>query len=467
MPDLTVTTRFNSGDLIDGRYSIVNFLGAGEFGEVYLATDTLHESQGNFDERSKVILKIVRARGAEGQLVGLVREAEISRGLSHDRIADLFRFDRFDDSVYLVREYVPGETLADLLRGKNKLPFPEALSIAMQVAEGLKYLHERNVVHRDLKPSNIIIDDQGQVTLVDFSVAGQLRNLSGMTKPGEVFGTPLYMAPEQWRGAEQGPSTDVYALGLLFYEMLAGQPLFDSAGMVERIGASLATEVRVTNPDIPRRAARFIERCVQQSPARRPATGGEALELLRATASRPEARRSTQFATILAVCLFLAGAASVLYFWNESLIRIPNLPWMLAGFALIMLGALLGQLVRRLTVSKVDAVKREAESVAHGATRREKLTHTLALQIDELVASVKKLDESILARTVALMLEEYQGAMDSADRRDALAKSADLLEKLMDRMTPWYVRYQKLLVMLTTGLGVVTGTLSIVKSFTA
>jgi serine/threonine protein kinase/Flp pilus assembly protein TadD len=223
------------GDWMLGPYRILDQLGKGGMGVVYLAEDTRDGKQVAI----KVLPKEVDLD--QDRLARFSREGrmlEELKQLKHPNIAEIYEQAEYDGKPCLVLEYVPGDTLSDRLRS-GPLPTSEALQYALQIADALKSAHARRIVHRDLKPANIKITREGRVKVLDFGLAKRFqaecgdedaseqrtRSLS-LTESGMLIGTPAYMSPEQWEGKQIDQRTDIWAFGCLIYEMLAGKQPF-------------------------------------------------------------------------------------------------------------------------------------------------------------------------------------------------------------------------------------------------
>jgi hypothetical protein len=254
--------RFAPGTLLGGRYRIIERRGRGGMGEVYRADD-LKLGQ-------PVALKFLPADVDRdpARLTQLHTEVRMARQVSHPNVCRVYDIDEVEGSTFLSMEYVDGEDLASLLRRIGRFPEDRALEIARQICAGLAAAHERGVVHRDLKPANVMLDATGKVRLTDFGLAGAA---------GEALraGTPAYMAPEQLGGAEVTPRSDIYALGLVLYEIFTGQRAVDAKNVAELIhkreqsGITPPTAlVKSLDPKI--EAA--ILRCLKPDPNERPAT---------------------------------------------------------------------------------------------------------------------------------------------------------------------------------------------------
>ena len=251
------------GDLVD-RYQLVAELGRGSFGVVYQARA--------LDGDRQVALKVVRAGRADAAGDQLQREADTIARLAHPSLVALLDAGRCEAGPYLVLELLRGRTLRERLR-TGPLGATEALRVALEAARGLAHAHARGVVHRDLKPSNVFLCEDGSIRLLDFGLAHAfgLRRLDG--------GTPDYMAPEQWRGAPEDERTDVFALGVLLYRMLAGElPFPDDGG---RSATSPHPAPRLDVPDAPGLGS-VIGTMLAKDPVERPRDGGEVVATLEA-----------------------------------------------------------------------------------------------------------------------------------------------------------------------------------------
>src|SRR6188768_2585974 len=252
--------RFPPGTLLDGRYRVVGKLGKGGMGEVFRADDLKLGQQ--------VALKFLPPEVDRDpvRLTQLHTEVRMARQVSHPNVCRVYDIDEVDGHTFLSMEYVDGEDLSSLLRRIGRFPEERGLEIARQICAGLGAAHERGVIHRDLKPANVMIDGTGKVRITDFGLAGAA---------GEALraGTPAYMAPEQLGGAEVTVRSDVYALGLVLYEIFTGQRALDAKNLAELIRmreqsciVPPTALVRDLDPEI--EAA--ILRCLRPSPSDRP-----------------------------------------------------------------------------------------------------------------------------------------------------------------------------------------------------
>src|ERR1700751_3813983 len=257
--------RFLPGRLIAGRYRIIALLGKGGMGEVYRADDlTLGQA---------VALKFLPDTAASDQalLERFRNEVRIARRISHPNVCRVYDVGDVDGQTFFTMEYVDGEDLASLLRRIGRLPQDKAVEIARQLCAGLAAAHAKGVLHRDLKPANIMLDGRGQVVITDFGLAGVADDIRG----AEVrSGTPAYMAPEQLAGREVSTRSDIYALGLVLYEVFTGKRAFGEkvAGALhardDRTPSRPSSVVKDLDPGI----EKVILRCLEPEPSARPAT---------------------------------------------------------------------------------------------------------------------------------------------------------------------------------------------------
>ena len=169
------------------------------------------------------------------QRIRLLGEAEAVAKLQHPNIVQLFQVDRQEGRPYFVMEYIDGGTLADKLQCGDRPSPREAAAMVETLARAVEFAHQRGIIHRDLKPANVLLTADGTPKVTDFGLAKHLEANASMTQTGVVIGTPSYMAPEQAaaKSGEIGLRTDVYALGAILYELLAGQPPFHGESMWE------------------------------------------------------------------------------------------------------------------------------------------------------------------------------------------------------------------------------------------
>jgi predicted Ser/Thr protein kinase len=257
--------RFLPGTVLSGRYRIAGLLGRGGMGEVYRATDlTLGQA---------VALKFLPETLArdERALARFYNEVRIARQVTHPNVCRVYDIGQVEGQHYISMEYVDGEDLASLLRRIGRLPADKAIEAARKVCAGLAAAHERGVLHRDLKPANIMMDRRGQVIIMDFGLAGLSDQFQGDIRSG----TPAYMSPEQLAGTEVTAKSDIYALGLVLYELFTGKRAFEAASMPELLEmqqrgspVNLTTLVKELDPAV----ERIVLRCLAPDPRQRPAS---------------------------------------------------------------------------------------------------------------------------------------------------------------------------------------------------
>jgi len=255
--------RFLPGRLIAGRYRIIALLGKGGMGEVYRADDlTLGQA---------VALKFLPDEAArdEGLLERFRNEVRIARRVSHPNVCRVYDVGDVDGQTFFTMEYVDGEDLASLLRRIGRLPSDKAVEIARQVCAGLAAAHAKGVLHRDLKPANIMLDGRGQAVIMDFGLAGVADNIRGQ----EIrSGTPAYMAPEQISGKEVTMLSDIYALGLVLYEVFTGKRAFaEKVDVVHGHGDRTPSRPSSVVKDLDPVVEKVILRCLEVQPSSRPA----------------------------------------------------------------------------------------------------------------------------------------------------------------------------------------------------
>jgi serine/threonine-protein kinase len=257
--------RFLPGTLLASRYRIAGLLGRGGMGEVYRATDlTLGQA---------VALKFLpeAASRDDRALARFYNEVRIARQVTHPNVCRVYDVGQVDGLEFISMEYVDGEDLSVLLRRIGRLPVDKAVEIARQICAGLAAAHEKGVLHRDLKPANIMIDGRGQAVIMDFGLAGLSAQLQGDVRSG----TPAYMSPEQLAGSEVTFKSDIYALGLLLYELFTGKRAFEAGTLMDLMRmqeraqpASLTTLVKELDPAV----ERVVLRCLNPDPRQRPAS---------------------------------------------------------------------------------------------------------------------------------------------------------------------------------------------------
>ena len=268
-PDATATgilpADLATGSLVSGRFRIEGVLGVGGMGVVYRARD---EALG-----VPVAVKLLRSELADrpGAFERFRQELLLARQVSSPHVVRIHDIGQHEGRWLISMDLVDGEPLDRRLDVRGALPVDEALAIARQVALGLQAAHQRGIVHRDLKPSNVLLDAGGQAYVSDFGIARSLGT-RGMTQTGAVVGTPDYLSPEQARAEPLDGRSDLYALGLLLYEMLAGKPAYSDGTASESLSQRLVgppPPIRRIRPDVPAWVERLLDRLLRPQPSHR------------------------------------------------------------------------------------------------------------------------------------------------------------------------------------------------------
>ncbi|HEX8118925.1 MAG TPA: serine/threonine-protein kinase [Pyrinomonadaceae bacterium] len=274
-----------------GEYRIVDFLGAGGMGEVYRA---VHSKIGRV---AAVKVLTAQAAQAEGFVQRFLNEASIQARLAHPNVATLYDFCEVQGQPCIIMEYVDGQTISERVSDyRAPLPLAETVHVFEKVCEAIDYVHRHGVIHRDIKSNNIKIGSEGEVKLLDFGIA-KGQGTQQLTQVGSVIGTLHYLAPELIRGGAADASGDIWALGVLLYEMVTGRVPFEAdtlGDLCDRIGSAEYTPPARVNPGVPREVAAVIARCLKKNPQERYHSAGELLadaRRLSAAASKPGAGR--------------------------------------------------------------------------------------------------------------------------------------------------------------------------------
>jgi tetratricopeptide (TPR) repeat protein/tRNA A-37 threonylcarbamoyl transferase component Bud32 len=278
------------------HYRIVEKLGEGGMGVVYIAEDTLLGR--------RVAFKTLTARSGDNKQfrARFLREARAVSALSHPHIAHIYDYGETDEGdPFIVLEFIKGETLSDMMH-KEALTIPRSIEIIKQVAEALGEAHHQGIIHRDIKPSNVMINERGNVKVLDFGLAKQLDPgpinlvdterrtlLNTQTREGMIVGTPLYLSPEQALGIDVDARSDLFALGSLLYECIAGKPAFDSGSPVEicaRIIREDPPPPSRINADVPEELDEIVQKALAKKPDARYQTAEQMIGDLEAAHSR-------------------------------------------------------------------------------------------------------------------------------------------------------------------------------------
>jgi serine/threonine protein kinase len=317
---------------IFGHYRIEEKLGGGTFGTVFRARDVRLDRE--------VAVKILHHEDSEDEteLGRVLQEGRAASALNHPNICAIYDAGEEDGLHYIAMEYVEGWTLAELVEG-GPLPVPKALDYVAQMAGALAHAHSRGIIHRDLKASNVVITADNQAKLLDFGLARRLgtqqlevatQSRQSLGEVGGLAGTLAYMAPEVLRGKPPSASSDLWSLGAMFYQMLAGSLPFKGETPFELSLAIMVEAPPPLPPEVPRAVRAIVERCLEKEPEKRYRSGEELAESLEAARAelegggerRPLFRRSRVL--VAGAVLAAIMAAAVASRWYER--KPPTVP---------------------------------------------------------------------------------------------------------------------------------------------
>lgn len=253
------------GQMINDRYEIIKSIGEGGMANVYLAYDTI------LDRR--VAIKVLRGdlSNDEKFVRRFQREALSASSLSHPNIVEMYDVGEDDGIYYIVMEYIEGKTLKQLIKKRGALTLSEAIDIMLQITDGISQAHDSYIIHRDLKPQNIMIKEDGTIKITDFGIAMAL-NSTQLTQTNSVMGSVHYLPPEQASGKGSTIRSDIYSMGILFYEILTGTLPFKGDNAVEIALKQMRDEipsVRKKNPAIPQSVENVILKATAKNPKNR------------------------------------------------------------------------------------------------------------------------------------------------------------------------------------------------------
>ncbi len=253
------------GQKINDRYEIIKSIGEGGMANVYLGHDTILDRN--------VAIKVLRGDLANDEkfVRRFQREALSASSLAHPNIVEMYDVGEDDGTYYIVMEYVEGKTLKQLLKKRGTLTLSEAIDIMSQLTDGMAHAHDSYIIHRDLKPQNIMIKDDGQIKITDFGIAMAL-NSTQLTQTNSVMGSVHYLPPEQASGKGCTIKSDIYSMGIIFYELLSGSLPFRGDNAVE-IALKHMREplpsLREDNPSIPQSIENIIKKATAKNPKNR------------------------------------------------------------------------------------------------------------------------------------------------------------------------------------------------------
>lgn len=341
-----------------GPYRLVRRLGAGGMGEVWEAWDERLERR----VAAKQVLPEVA--GDASQRHRFRREARMAARLTHPAVVQIFDLVERESGDWLVMEYVEGTTLGELLRTEGALSLDTALALASDIAEGLAEAHQRGLVHRDLKGENVLVTSAGRAKILDFGLAkpfiastrDQGTTVGGedewVTAEGKIVGTLRAMSPEQAAGLALGPRSDLFAFGVLLYEMITGCTPFAGDSRVEtlqRIYSYQPPPVGECDPSLPPALSTLIEELLEKEPQRRPADAtevGERLRALRTASSRAGSRGAETGASPSALETTIVGGAQRAPSQSAPLRSVPRfMPWLVGAVLVVLLGLVFWRLL--------------------------------------------------------------------------------------------------------------------------
>ena len=309
------------GAILKGRYRVLKKLGEGGMGAVYLADQ--------FSINRKVALKILHANYArdEAFVRRFRQEARLAASFSHHNVITVYDFDQSNDGrLYIVMEYIDGRTLNAVIKD-NPINLKRALGLGIQIAEGLAAAHQAGIIHRDIKPENIMVVGDGEnVKLMDFGIARLTDSAATtrLTRPGMIMGTPAYMAPEQIEGTETSERTDIYAFGIILYELLTSLVPFNAstthAVLLKHLRETPLPVRRIRN-EIPISVERIVSRALEKKPQKRFSTMAEIVEALKQAQRHTVVevttrRRGWMIAASASLFLLVAGTLGVVAYNN-------------------------------------------------------------------------------------------------------------------------------------------------------
>lgn len=305
LTNVDISRTFAAGTVLAGRYEIVSLVGAGAMGIVYKA----HDQELKVD----VALKVLRSDLATDPrfVERFRRELLLARQVVHRNVVRIYDISESDGVRFLTMTFVEGESLLDLLERDGPVAVERATQFVQQLADALQHAHDAGVIHRDLKPGNILIGSDGSAYITDFGVARSVGR-SELTRAGAVVGTPDYLSPEQVAGDPVDHRGDIYALGLVFYEMLTGKLPFTGDSQEEILAQRLTgrvRDVRHTGRDVPRFVRAAIARCLERQPSRRYQQARELAADLSSQSARLSWRPGRKAAAV--ILAVLGGAATL------------------------------------------------------------------------------------------------------------------------------------------------------------
>lgn len=481
------------------RYLIEREIGRGAMGTVYYATSVRNPSA------PPVAVKVFVPESDSTRERFRAEIATVAR-LNHPNILSIVDSGESADFLFHVTPFVTGKSVDHMLGADAQLSVRDALVICERVVSALDFAHAHGVIHRDIKPGNVIVPHEGgvprfdRVLLADFGMVGLLAPETSATQIGQVFGTPLYMSPEQVQAQAQTAATDVYGVGALLFRMIFGRPPFRGDNLLELMVRIKNAPVEIPRePELPAALTDFLVRCLDKNPHRRPRQLAREIETLlgrvehttRVVAGPPAStvpdagllgrtlhpspysipapsRVTTAKLHAPGTYGVAAGVVLLLVALASFVAMQPELGPAASGIALavtLMVGGIaVGLLVHRWIARVKSGLHNDASRVLDIATAHADLSSSLALEVNQLLARCRGLDEQFLGKSIAIMVNEYRAATSFDDRHAALVTAVGFVEKLSTRLSPWYVRYDKLIAFVVSAVGVASGLVTMIDT---
>jgi serine/threonine protein kinase len=283
-------SKIEPGMLLEGKWRVELKIGEGAMGTVYRCTDVALDRP--------VAIKVLAAEHCADQVfvARFEREAKLTANLEHPNVVLVYGVGRHEGRPFIVMKWIAGETLASRLdeaeEAKERIPVETVRSVVAQICAGLGYIHQRSLVHRDIKDANIVVDAHGRATILDFGILRDLSSNEHLTQAGFVMGTPAYIAPEVIRGKQVDHRSDLYAVGVLLYQLLTGALPFDAESEHELVRKHVQEpppDPCLRNPFLPAAVGRLLQKAIAKDPAQRFQTAADlAREFERAFAEPAE-----------------------------------------------------------------------------------------------------------------------------------------------------------------------------------
>lgn len=420
--------KLGPGDLVDGRYVIEGELGHGAVGVVY-------EARAKALNQAPVAIKVLKPELARSDrsLSRFAREARAASRIDHPNVVRVFDFGYAAEGFYfLVMELLQGRSLAELINEVGRFEPGRALLLLEQVASGLARAHELDVVHRDLKPENVMVrrGDGERVTLVDFGLSKTIGAVEGrgLTREGTLVGTPEYMSPEQWRGMKVDARTDVYAFGVMAYELLTGRLPLDGKTIVIKMQKAIGEKpvpLGDTHLVLPTGLSPLVMRCLEKDPDARPQDMRAVHRTLREILEEAEALESTdqyemalpRMTTLVLADLGALSAASLV----DEIERLRGVRRHRLKHVATTIQAPLGALVQQVQALELELEHHERERAIRNAAL---VDHRSRRGVEEAA-----LREAMLSASLQVAVHRAGLPSDEPDRAPDLDSAAELLRE--------------------------------------